>query len=207
LLVFIMSAFQIKSQNFHRTYFLSIKPSYEAIFSQVEIRAPGLRIGFGTFNHFRFHLMGSLNLAHGSNLEDNYNRKSVFDRFSPSVNIKWTMIGNNNYRSMDWFYNIRLCFDAALVAHISSSRLFNGDNLVQDKWIFYPSADAGLSLMIPFGYAAKHRNSFLNKSDLYLEITESLIIKNNVSLINSTASEIDDVTLATRIGLNWIYLF
>jgi len=197
----------LKSQNFHRTYYLSIKPSYEAVFSQVEIRAPGLRVGFGTYNHFRFHIMGSLSFAHGSNLKDNYNRKSIFDRFSPAINIKWTMIGHNRYKSLDWFYNIRLCFDAAIAAHISSSRLFNGDLLVKNQLIFYPSVDAGLSLMIPFGYVAKHRSHFLNRSDLYLEITESVIIKNNVSLITSTASKIDDVTLATRIGLNWVYLF
>jgi len=204
---FFLITLSINAQYYNRTYILSISPSYESVFSQVEIRAQGLKVGFGTFNHFRFYFFGSLQYSHGKNLADNYKRTSIFNRISPAVNMKWHLLGKNKYKSTEWFYNIRLCFDASLTGHISYSELLFDNKTVKQKLIFYPSTDFGLSLLIPFGYIAKHKSPFLNRSDLFIEVSESLLIKNDVSLIVSTASKIDDITLSSKLSINWIYLF
>lgn len=187
------------------TNFINVIPTYEMIFSQVKIISGGIQLNYGLYNNLRFYLMGGASLSYGQNLEDKYGRKTIFERFSPGIGIKWMMLGKNKYTSMLTWENTRLCFNFALTTHISNSSLYYGDQLFKKKTIFYPSLDFGGSLLIPFGYVAKHRSYFLNRSDLYLEITESFLIKRDVSLITSSASVINDITFASKIGLGWYY--
>lgn len=189
------------------THLLSVTPAYEMIFSQVEISAGSLKINYGVYNNLRFYLSGGASISYGQNAIDKYGRVSKFERISPNIGMKWLMLGRNKYMSFLTWENTRLCFDAGLTFHLSNSSLYYNDKLFRKKTIFYPSVDFGGSLLIPFGYVAKHRNTFLNRSDLYLEITESLLIKKDVSLIVSAASIIDDITFASRIGLGWYYIF
>jgi len=196
----------VKAQS-NKQFFFALAPGYEAIFSQVEIRAESVNLGFGIFNQYKFHISGNLKYSFGKSLPEKNLRTIKFHRISPGIKLKWLVFGKNKYMSDKYFDNMRLCFDIASHYNFAFTELYRDDILSNEELVLYLSADIGFSLLIPFGYVAKNTNHFLNHSDLFLEVFGSAIIHTDIAILDATSSTIDQVTTAGRLVLNWMYYF
>ncbi len=186
---------------------LQLGPHWDAIASQTLLMAPGINIGLGYYNRLRYYISGNIDFTKGKNYYDNYERDVNFDRVSVGVKMKWQIAGNNRYITDQYFHNMRLCLDLGGYFHVAKTELYRFDKLSKQSTIQYLSGDLGFSLMIPYGYLAKHRHKLLNRSDLFLEVLGSYIVHNDVSLLYSSSSVLNNGTPAGRIMLNWTYYF
>jgi hypothetical protein len=204
--VFILLQLKTNAQS-DKQFFVAVTPSYEAIFSQVEIRAESVNLGFGLFNQYKFHISGNIKYSFGKSLPEPNKRTVTFNRFSPGIKMKWLVLGKNKYMSDKYFDNMRLCLDIASHYNFAYTQLYREDVLADQKLVPYLSADLGFSLLIPYGFVAKNTIHILNHSDLYLEVFGTAIVHTDIAIINAPSSTIDQVTTAGRLCLNWMYYF
>ncbi len=186
---------------------LQFVPHMDAIASQTFILAPGLNVGLGYYNLLNFYISGNIDYSRGKNIMDPYERDVYFNRLSIGVKAKLKLAGRNRYITDKYFHNMRLMLDFGGFYHVAPTQLYRSGELSEDQTVQYLSGDLGLSLMIPFGYLAKHRNRFLNRSDLFLEVLGSYLINNDVSLLYGGGSSLSNGTPALKINLNWTYYF
>ena len=188
-------------------FFLSISPHVETIVAQTDIRTGGISVGFGVNNHNAYYAGGDLQYSYGFNVNDKYGRELTFNRFSPGAKFKWLLIGNNRYMTDSYFSNTRFCLDLSSHFNFAQTVLKRTYTTTEEGLVNYLSVDLGFSFLIPYRFKTKHKNLFFNSSDLYLEFLATAIINTDIALLNSSSSDIDQVTPAARIALNWCYTF
>lgn len=101
--------------------------------------------------------------------------------------------------------NSRFCLDFGAFYHFNFTEAYRSDELVESELNPVLGLQLGFSMLIPYTPLMKNTMKFFNKSDLYLEVCESFLVDNDISLFYNSGSNLANFTYETKVSLNLVY--